>query len=51
MRVGGRLKKVGGKTAQADGQDASRWYERLHVQKLTLLVLNCAHALWQSFHD
>jgi len=36
-----------------DGQDASRWYGRLRVQKLTLWVLNCAHAPRQSeaFHD
>ena len=33
--VGGRLKKA--------------WYGRLRVQKLTLSVLNCAHALGLSF--
>ena len=34
-----------------DGRHASRWYRRLRVQKLTLSVLNCAHAPVQSFHD
>ena len=34
-----------------DGWDASRWYGRPCVQKLTLSVLNCAHAPGQSFHD
>ena len=28
----------------------SRWYGRLHVQKLTLSVLNCAHVPGKSFH-
>jgi hypothetical protein len=34
-----------------DGRDASRWYGRLRVQKMTLSVQNCAHAPEQSFHE
>jgi len=34
-----------------DGRDASHWYGRLRVQKLTLSMLNCAHAPGQSFHE
>ena len=47
--VGGRLKMPKKTRPGPDGRDASRWYGRLYVQKLTLLVLNCAHAPEQFF--
>jgi len=37
--VGGGLNKIKKKQPGPDGRDASRWYGRLRVQKLTLLVL------------
>ena len=49
---GGRQTEKSKKTRPGpDGRDALRWYRRLRVQKLTLSVLNCAHATGQSFHD
>jgi len=50
-RDGRRTKKSKKNRPGPDGRDASRWYGRIRVQKLTLSVLNCAHALGQSFHD
>jgi len=48
--VGADSKNLNKPWPRLDGQNASRWYGRLRVQKLTLSMLNCAHAPEQSFH-
>ena len=49
--VGGGLKRIKKTPARADGRDASRWYGRLRVQKLTLLVFNDVKSPEGSFHN